>query len=130
MSASEPDHHEYRTETRQAFHTTEFWAFVVVVLGLLLAGAITGSGPGPDALPAGRVWLLVIVVTVGYMISRGLAKSGSAGVEHPSPSSAHGNSLGTRVRAAAQVLTDGPDTAAGTPTEVAPATPPPSRRVP
>ena len=126
MSTSEPEYHGHRTETRQAFHTTEFWAFVLVVLGLLLAGAITGGGPGPDALPAGRVWLLVIVVTVGYMISRGLAKSGSSGVE-PSGSTSHGSSLGTRVRAAAQVLTDGPDTAAGTPTEVAPATPPPRR---
>ena len=31
----------------------------------------------PDAFTAARAWLYVAIVTVGYMVSRGLAKSGS-----------------------------------------------------
>jgi hypothetical protein len=30
-----------------------------------------------DAFPASRAWLLIAIVGVGYMVSRGLAKAGS-----------------------------------------------------
>jgi hypothetical protein len=39
-----------------------------------------GDGNGDsssDAFPASRAWLYVAIVAVGYMVSRGLAKSGS-----------------------------------------------------
>jgi hypothetical protein len=66
------------TETKQAFKTTEFWAYIAVVVGLLVAGAVTKAGDhADDRLTSGQVWLYVSIVTLGYLFSRGLAKSGS-----------------------------------------------------
>lgn len=68
------------TETKQAFKTTEFWAMVVVIVGILVAAATIKGGdtaPGTDEFIAKQAWLYVAIVAVGYMISRGLAKSGS-----------------------------------------------------
>ncbi|MEA2481556.1 MAG: hypothetical protein QOJ07_3478 [Thermoleophilaceae bacterium] len=66
------------TETKQAFKTTEFWAMVVVIVGILVsAAAIHGGDNGTDEFTARHAWLYVAVVAAGYMISRGLAKSGS-----------------------------------------------------
>jgi hypothetical protein len=66
------------TETKAAFKTTEFYAFLAVLAGLLLAGnAIEGKDGGADYFAADKVWLYVTLLTVGYMISRGLAKAGS-----------------------------------------------------
>jgi hypothetical protein len=69
------------TETKAAFKTTEFVAFIAVVAGILIAAAVTkATSTHHDALTATRAWLYVSIVTVGYMVSRGLAKSGS--VQH------------------------------------------------
>ena len=68
------------TETKSAFKTTEFVAYLVVLAGILIAGAITKAssyGAHHDAFRADRVWLYTTVLTVGYMISRGIAKAGS-----------------------------------------------------
>lgn len=68
------------TETKQAFKTTEFWAMVAVVVGILVAAATIKGGdtaPGTDEFIARQAWLYMAIVAVGYMISRGLAKSGS-----------------------------------------------------
>ena len=68
------------TETKQAFKTTEFWAMVVVIVGILAAAATIKGGdtaPGTDEFIAKQAWLYVAIVAVGYMVSRGLAKSGS-----------------------------------------------------
>src|SRR5436190_16548404 len=70
------------TETKHSFKTTEFWAMIAVVAGILIASAIVGQGDGNgnadvDAFPASRAWLYVAIVAVGYMASRGLAKAGS-----------------------------------------------------
>jgi uncharacterized membrane protein YcjF (UPF0283 family) len=65
------------TETKAAFKTTEFWSFVVVVVGILVsAAAIKGGDNGTDEFIARHAWLYVAIVTAGYLISRGLAKSG------------------------------------------------------
>jgi hypothetical protein len=69
-------------ETKHAFKTTEFWAMVAIVVGILIASWVVGQGdgngrPNVDAFPASRAWLLVAIVGVGYMVSRGLAKAGS-----------------------------------------------------
>jgi hypothetical protein len=70
------------TETKHSFKTTEFWAMVAVVAGILIASWAVGQGDGNgngnvDAFPASRAWLYVAIVAVGYMVSRGLAKAGS-----------------------------------------------------
>lgn len=65
------DHRHARTETKSAFKTTEMIAYVAVLAGVLIAGAIE------DGFGARTIWLYATILTVGYMISRGLAKSGS-----------------------------------------------------
>jgi len=66
------------TETKSALKTTEFWAFVVIVVGILVsAAAIKGGDDSTDQFIARHAWLYVAIVTAGYMISRGLAKSGT-----------------------------------------------------
>ena len=66
------------TETKAAIKTTEFYAYVVVLVGILIAGLVTKTGSGhDDRFLANQVWLYATILTVGYMISRGLAKSGS-----------------------------------------------------
>jgi hypothetical protein len=66
------------TETKQAIKTTEFYAFLAVLAGILIAGnAIEIKEGGTDYFTADKVWLYATILTVGYMISRGLSKSGS-----------------------------------------------------
>ena len=66
------------TETKAAFKTTEFVAFLVVVAGILISAAVVKATAGHhDPFTAAQAWLYVSIVTVGYVISRGLAKSGS-----------------------------------------------------
>jgi hypothetical protein len=64
------------TETKHALKTTEFYAYVAVLIGLLIAGAAI-KGAGTDEFRADEVWLFATILTVGYMVSRGLAKAGS-----------------------------------------------------
>jgi hypothetical protein len=70
------------TETKHSTKTTEFYAMIVVIAGILIAAWLVGQGDGNgnadvDAFPATRAWLYVAIVAVGYMVSRGLAKAGS-----------------------------------------------------
>jgi hypothetical protein len=66
------------TETKAAFKTTEFYAFLVVLVGILIAGnSIEGKDGGADYFAGDKVWLYITLLTIGYMISRGLAKAGS-----------------------------------------------------
>jgi high-affinity nickel permease len=66
------------TETKAAFKTTEFFAFIVVVVAILVSAAtIKGTGGHVDVFKASQAWLYVAIVTFGYMVSRGIAKSGS-----------------------------------------------------
>ena len=66
-------------ETKNALKTTEFIAMVVVIAAILIATWVS------DTLNDVRGWTLVAAVAIGYMLSRGLAKSGSkyAGGEDP-----------------------------------------------
>jgi uncharacterized MAPEG superfamily protein len=67
------------TETKQAFKTTEFWAFVAIVVAILVSAAAIKGGDtgGTDEFIARNAWLYVSIVTGAYLISRGLAKAGS-----------------------------------------------------
>ena len=64
------------TETKAAFKTTEFYAYVVTFVLILIAGAQIKEKNNVDAFRADKVWLYLTILTVGYMIARGLAKSG------------------------------------------------------
>jgi hypothetical protein len=70
------------TETKASYKTTEFVAYLAVLAGIFIAGAVTSGGVDqhgvhPDAFPAHQVWLYATILTVGYMVARGLAKAGS-----------------------------------------------------
>jgi hypothetical protein len=65
------------TETKSAFKTTEFIVFVLSVLGVLIAAAVTDNGDDGQGFGARSAWLYVTLLSIGYMISRGLAKAGS-----------------------------------------------------
>ena len=60
------------TETKSSYKSTELIVYALAVLGVLIASMIVDASFGAD--PA---WRYVTYLTVGYMISRGLAKSGS-----------------------------------------------------
>ena len=64
------------TETKAAFKTTELMAFVGMVIAVLVAALIVDENDA-GGMGAKQAWLYVTILTVGYMISRGLAKSGS-----------------------------------------------------
>ena len=68
------------TETKQAFKTTEFWAMVGIVVAILVSAAAIKGGDtsGTDEFIARQAWLYVSIVAGAYLISRGLAKSGSS----------------------------------------------------
>ena len=63
------------TETKAAFKTTEFFSYLAVLAGVLIAGAVVDSADA-GGYGARQVWLYATILTVGYMVSRGLAKSG------------------------------------------------------
>lgn len=66
------------TETKSAFKTTEFWIYVAGVAGVLIASDVVGTASDHgDYFRADRAWLYIIILTIGYLVSRGLAKSGS-----------------------------------------------------
>jgi hypothetical protein len=77
LVANEPGR-RLSTETTAAFKTTEFVAFLAIVAGILISAAVVKATSGHrDVFTAAQAWLYVSIVAVGYMISRGLAKSGS-----------------------------------------------------
>lgn len=61
-------------ETKPSRKTSELIAYVVTVIAVLVASAVVddASDFGPQ-----DAWFFVTLLTIGYMISRGLAKSGS-----------------------------------------------------
>lgn len=78
-SNSPADVERRATETKQSTKTSEFYAFIAVVIGILIAAAMIkgGDSGGTDEFIARQAWLYVSIVTAGYLVSRGLAKSGS-----------------------------------------------------
>jgi len=61
------------SETKASFKTSELVAYVVVAVMVLVAAAMTDVSD----FGAQESWFYVTLLTIGYMISRGLAKSGS-----------------------------------------------------
>ncbi len=66
-------HRDRGTETKASFKTTELIAYVGAVIGVLVAAAMVDASD----FGAQEAWFYVTLLTIGYMVSRGLAKSGS-----------------------------------------------------
>ena len=61
------------TETKHSLKTTELPIYVLAVLGVLVASAMVDDADfGPQ-----EAWKYITWLTIGYLLSRGLAKSGS-----------------------------------------------------
>jgi hypothetical protein len=71
-----PTRHRRSTETKSAIKTTELIAYVVASVLVLVAALILDESDA-GGYGARQAWLYFTILTVGYMISRGLAKSGS-----------------------------------------------------
>jgi hypothetical protein len=67
-----------QSETKPSFKTSEIFVYAASVAAVLIASLAVGDGSdGVDRFPADQAWLYVTLLTIGYLISRGLAKSGS-----------------------------------------------------
>jgi hypothetical protein len=67
-------------ETKPSFKTSELVIYVAAVLGVLIASYVVGdraTNDGSDIFAADKAWWYITLLTVGYLISRGLAKAGS-----------------------------------------------------
>ncbi len=73
----------YSTETKTSYKTTELIAYVAAVVGVLIASAVVDESD----FGAQEAWFYVTLLTIGYMVSRGLAKAGSYEREVDSDSS-------------------------------------------
>ena len=62
------------TETKSSYKTTELIAYVVAVAGVLIASAMADEASDFGTQEA---WFYITLLTIGYMVSRGLAKAGS-----------------------------------------------------
>jgi hypothetical protein len=66
-----PRRHVHDTETRPFFLTSEFLVYVLLLMGLAITA---GSSASVDAR---FFWEWATLATIAYMLSRGLAKSGT-----------------------------------------------------
>jgi hypothetical protein len=67
-------------ETKPSFKTSELVVYVLAVIGVLIASNVVGDGAnndGRDYFAADKAWWYITLLTIGYLISRGLAKAGS-----------------------------------------------------
>jgi len=66
------------TETKAAFKTTEFIAYIVAVVAVIVVASLVKQTSGhPDYFRADKAMFYIVLLTLGYLVSRGLAKSGS-----------------------------------------------------
>jgi hypothetical protein len=66
-----PTRHVHDTETRPFFVTSEFLVYLLLLMGL---GITASTSPSIDAR---FFWEWATLATIGYMLSRGIAKAGS-----------------------------------------------------
>jgi hypothetical protein len=71
-----PPRTQYTSETKPFFLTSEFLVYVLYIMGLAI-----GAGTS-DTVDARLFWILATVATSFYMLSRGIAKSGSRSRAH------------------------------------------------
>lgn len=66
-------------ETKPSPRTTELYIYLASVAAVLLASNLVGKdAAGVDPFRANHAWWLISLLTIGYLVSRGLAKAGSS----------------------------------------------------
>ncbi|PZM95301.1 MAG: hypothetical protein DIU79_07715 [Actinobacteria bacterium] len=66
-------------ETKPALKTTEFYIYLIASAAVLIASQLVGqTANGVDPFRADKAWWYITLLTIGYLVSRGLAKAGSA----------------------------------------------------
>ena len=99
-------------ETKPSFKTTELWILALALLTLFITGLGTSDTAGElDNLDSARVWFYAILLGVGYLLSRGLAKSGAGA--RASADGHGGASITDRARAAAEAFSGGEGSSRG-----------------
>ena len=74
------DHDETRPARRM---TSELIAYVATVFAVIVSAFVVGADDnGVDAFGAAQALQLLTFLTIGYMVARGLAKSGHHGRSH------------------------------------------------
>jgi hypothetical protein len=68
--------HATPTETKPSFLTTEFYAMIAAIVAVLVAAQQA------DNLDAPLAWTLAAAIAIGHILSRGIAKAGSAYRDH------------------------------------------------
>jgi hypothetical protein len=71
------DERRHARETKPSFKTTELIVYLLAVIGVLIASWVVDVNDDGQRFSAYQGWFLVTLLTIGYLISRGLAKSGS-----------------------------------------------------
>jgi hypothetical protein len=66
------------TETKASFKTTELLAYIGAVVGVIVMSYLVKTTHGhADYFRADKAMFYIVLLTLGYLGSRGLAKSGS-----------------------------------------------------
>ena len=68
------------TETKASTKTTELYAYVAAVVAVIVTAIVigdNGDAPGGDSFGGSEAMKYITYLTIGHMIARGLAKSGS-----------------------------------------------------
>jgi hypothetical protein len=66
------------TQTKASFKTTEFFAYLAAVAAIVITAlAVSGDQNTADPFNAEQALRYITFLTIGYMLSRGLAKAGS-----------------------------------------------------
>lgn len=68
------------TETKAATKTTEFIAYLGVLVAIVVTATLVGDNGaenGADLFDARQAMEYITYLTIGYLVARGLAKSGS-----------------------------------------------------
>lgn len=65
-------------ETKGSFKTTEFYIYLASVAAVLFASWSVGTtAEHDDYFRADQAWWFISLLTIGYLVSRGLSKAGS-----------------------------------------------------
>ena len=65
-------------ETKPSVRSTEFYGSLAAVAAVLIGSYLVGKdSAGNDVFRADKAWWFISLMTIGYLLSRGLAKAGS-----------------------------------------------------